>query len=94
MNACTRAARGIDFAKAAAFLRRGAPPTFTSMSFVAPSPSAATSRASSWHSENRAARNFRGHQILVDGYRGITYVDSDGVEQNPTIRFIGSLLDR
>ena len=30
-------------------------------------------------SQDALAENFRLHQILVDGYRGITYVDSDGV---------------
>ena len=44
-------------------------------------------------SQDALAENFRGHQILVDGYRGITYVDSDGVEQNPTIRFISHNVD-
>ena len=27
-------------------------------------------------------------RILVDGYRGISYIDSDGTEQNPTIRLV------
>ncbi len=38
-------------------------------------------------SQDALAENFRLHQILIGGYRGITYVDSEGVEQNPTIRF-------
>lgn len=39
-------------------------------------------------SQDPLAENFRLHQIFVDGYRGITYVDSNGVEQSPTIRFV------
>ncbi|MCQ9367139.1 type I restriction endonuclease subunit R [Brevibacterium sp. 91QC2O2] len=34
--------------------------------------------------------NFRFHQALTDGYRGISYVDSEGIEQNPTIRLMSS----
>ncbi|MGQ4618106.1 HsdR family type I site-specific deoxyribonuclease [Nocardia sp. R7R-8] len=37
--------------------------------------------------------NFRLHNILVDGYRGISYVDHRGVEQNPTIRLIGERVE-
>jgi type I restriction enzyme, R subunit len=44
-------------------------------------------------SQDPLAENFRLHQILVDGYRGITYVDSDGVEQSPTIRFVSQNVD-
>lgn len=29
------------------------------------------------------------HQVLVEGYRGVSWIDHDGVEQNPTIRLIG-----
>ena len=32
--------------------------------------------------------NFRIHKIFVEGYRAITYIDSDGIEQTPTIRLI------
>ena len=39
-------------------------------------------------SQDAIAENYRLHQILVHGYRGITYIDSDGVEQNPTIRLV------
>lgn len=39
-------------------------------------------------SQDPMSENFRLHQILVDGYRGISYVDSDGIEQSPTIRFV------
>lgn len=44
-------------------------------------------------SQDPLAENFRLHQILVDGYRGITYIDSDGVEQSPTIRFVSHNVD-
>jgi len=44
-------------------------------------------------SQDALAENFRLHQVLVDGYRGITYVDSDGVEQSPTIRFVSHNVD-
>ena len=39
-------------------------------------------------SQDPIAENYRLHQICVQGYRGISYVDSDGVEQNPTIRLV------
>ena len=39
-------------------------------------------------SQDAIAENFRLHEILVKGYRGITYIDSAGVEHNPTIRLI------
>ena len=35
-------------------------------------------------SQDAIAENYRLHQILVDGYRGISYIDADGIEQNPT----------
>lgn len=41
-------------------------------------------------SQDAVAENFRLHQICVHGYRGLSYVDSDGVEQNPTIRLISA----
>ncbi|UXN21165.1 type I restriction endonuclease subunit R [Curtobacterium flaccumfaciens] len=44
-------------------------------------------------SQDPLAESFRLHQILVDGYRGISYVDSDGVEQSPTIRFVSHNAD-
>lgn len=40
-------------------------------------------------SQDAIAENYRLHRILVDGYRGLTYVDDDGVEQSPTIRLVG-----
>jgi type I restriction enzyme R subunit len=39
-------------------------------------------------SQDAIAENYRIHQILVHGYRGISYVDADGIEQNPTIRLV------
>lgn len=39
-------------------------------------------------SQDPVAENFRLHEICVKGYRGISYIDSDGVEQNPTIRLV------
>lgn len=39
-------------------------------------------------SQDAIAENYRLHRYLVGGYRGISYVDSDGIEQNPTIRLI------
>jgi len=42
-------------------------------------------------SQDAIAENYRAHTYLVDGYRGISYLDSDGIEQNPTIRLIGHL---
>jgi len=39
-------------------------------------------------SQDAIAENYRLHRILVDGYRGISYVDSAGVEQSPTIRLV------
>ncbi|MDM7853651.1 type I restriction endonuclease subunit R [Cellulomonas alba] len=40
-------------------------------------------------SQDSIAENFRLHEVLVHGYRGIVYIDPEGVEQNPTIRFVG-----
>ncbi|MGP5089315.1 type I restriction endonuclease subunit R [Brachybacterium tyrofermentans] len=39
-------------------------------------------------SQDAITENFRLHQILRDGYRGITYVDHDGRERSPVIRFL------
>lgn len=39
-------------------------------------------------SQHAIAENYRLHQVLVHGFRGISYVDSDGIEQNPTIRVV------
>lgn len=40
-------------------------------------------------SQDTITENYRLHQYLVDGYRGVSYIDSEGVEQNPTIRLVG-----
>jgi type I restriction enzyme, R subunit len=39
-------------------------------------------------SQDPLQENHRLHDYLVYGYRGISYVDNDGLEQNPTIRLI------
>lgn len=39
-------------------------------------------------SQEAIAENYRLHRILVHGYRGVNYIDSDGIEQNPTIRLV------
>jgi len=39
-------------------------------------------------SQDAITENFRLHQILTQGYRGITYIDGDGRQVNPTIRFL------
>ncbi|MFJ5990638.1 type I restriction endonuclease subunit R [Lentzea sp. NPDC092896] len=44
-------------------------------------------------SQDAIAENYRLHQICVHGYRGISYIDADGVEQNPTIRLVSHLVD-
>lgn len=44
-------------------------------------------------SQDALAENARLHQVLVQGYRGVTYIDSQGVEQNPTIRFVSHNVD-
>ncbi|MFI7190187.1 type I restriction endonuclease subunit R [Nocardia nova] len=44
-------------------------------------------------SQGAIEENFRLHQILVNGYTGLSYVDHRGVEQNPTIHFIGGQVE-
>ncbi len=39
-------------------------------------------------SQDAITENFRIHQWLVDGYRGVSYIDADGTEQTPTIRLV------
>ncbi|ANS80273.1 Type I restriction-modification system, restriction subunit R [Serinicoccus hydrothermalis] len=39
-------------------------------------------------SQDAITENHRIHGYLVHGYRGISYVDTDGSEQNPTIRLV------
>ncbi|WP_404386643.1 type I restriction endonuclease subunit R [Knoellia locipacati] len=34
--------------------------------------------------------NHRAHGFMVEGYRGVSWIDSDGTEQNPTIRLIST----
>ncbi|MGB7962479.1 MAG: HsdR family type I site-specific deoxyribonuclease, partial [Propionicimonas sp.] len=40
-------------------------------------------------SQDAITENRRLHEYLVHGYRGVTWIDHDGLEQNPTIRLIG-----
>ncbi|MBO0854960.1 MAG: type I restriction endonuclease subunit R, partial [Nocardia sp.] len=44
-------------------------------------------------SQDALAENKRLHEILIEGYRGITYIDHQGVEQNPTIKLVGSRVE-
>lgn len=44
-------------------------------------------------SQDPVAENRRVHEILVEGYRGITYYGLDGQPQNPTIYFVSTNLD-
>jgi type I restriction enzyme R subunit len=44
-------------------------------------------------SQDAIAENHRIHTMLVDGYRGISYIDPDGIEQNPTIRLVGHAVE-
>ena len=44
-------------------------------------------------SQDALAENYRLHEILVKGYRGITFTDASGVEHNPTIHLIGPRVD-
>lgn len=41
-------------------------------------------------SQDAITENYRIHQILLNGYRGITYVDHEGRRVTPTIRFISA----
>jgi type I restriction enzyme R subunit len=41
-------------------------------------------------SQDAIGENRRFHSFLVEGYRGVTFLDNDGVEQNPTIRLLGN----
>lgn len=41
-------------------------------------------------SQSSIAENERVHRILVEGYRGIEYIDHEGQIQNPTIRFVSA----
>lgn len=44
-------------------------------------------------SQDPLAENFRLHDILVHGYRGISFLDHLGLEQNPTIRLVGQRVE-
>lgn len=41
-------------------------------------------------SQDAISENRRMHEFLVHGYRGVTFVDNDGHEQNPTIRLVST----
>lgn len=41
-------------------------------------------------SQDPISENHRLHDILINGYRGITYVGGDGTLKNPTIRFVSA----
>lgn len=44
-------------------------------------------------SQDAITENFRFHRWLVNGYRGVSYLDADGREQNPTIRLVGARVE-
>lgn len=44
-------------------------------------------------SQDALEENQRVHDILVHGFRGISYIDSAGQEQNPTIRLVGDRVE-
>ena len=44
-------------------------------------------------SADAITENFRFHEAMTQGYRGLSYVDADGIEQNPTLRLISSKPD-
>lgn len=39
-------------------------------------------------SQDAITENYRVHRFLTEGYRGLTYIDDDGLEQTPTIRLV------
>jgi type I restriction enzyme R subunit len=41
-------------------------------------------------SQDAITENYRVHSWVVDGYRALSWVDNDGVENNPTIRLISA----
>src|SRR5690606_24272805 len=49
----------------------------------------AASEIASPKSQDAVTENHRIHQFLVGGYP-LSYIDSDGVEQNPRLRLLGS----
>ncbi len=44
-------------------------------------------------SQDAIAENYRLHDILVRGYRGISYIDSDGIDQTPTVRLVSHMVE-
>ena len=44
-------------------------------------------------SQDAITENCRIHGYLVDGYRGLSYTDTDGREENPTIRLLSERAD-
>lgn len=46
------------------------------------------------NSQEAIAENHRLHDILINGYRGITYIGDGGVETAPTIRFLSDRAER
>ncbi len=44
-------------------------------------------------SQDAIAENFRLHQIMTDGYRGLSYIDADGIDQTPTIRLVSDRVE-
>ncbi|MFF2557398.1 type I restriction endonuclease subunit R [Nocardia sp. NPDC058058] len=44
-------------------------------------------------SQDPIAENYRLHDICVNGYRGVSYIDHEGAEQNPTIRLISERVE-
>lgn len=45
-------------------------------------------------SRDAITENYRIHTILMEGYRGISYIDNDGQQVNPVIRFLSPDVDR
>ncbi|MBK8468228.1 MAG: type I restriction endonuclease subunit R [Actinomycetales bacterium] len=41
-------------------------------------------------SADALTENYRTHRFMVEGFRGISWVDSDGTEHNPTIRLVSA----
>jgi len=41
-------------------------------------------------SQDAISENRRLHEFLVHGFRGVTYLDNEGVERNPTIRLVSA----
>jgi type I restriction enzyme R subunit len=41
-------------------------------------------------SQDAVAENHRVHRFLVEGFRGLSYIDQEGQEQNPTLRLVSA----